>query len=67
MPNLDIDPEVSHNGNFGPRVELQRTPIGSVMIDVNGFVRSSERLIVMLGSDRSFSYQNVYRVRFHCS
>jgi vitamin B12 transporter len=60
MANLDLEPEVSHNGNFGPRIELSRTPIGSIVIDVNGFVRSSKRLIVLLGSDRFFSYQNVY-------
>jgi hypothetical protein len=60
MANLDLEPEVSHNGNFGPRIELPRTPVGSFMLDVNGFVRSSKRLIVLLGSERFFSYQNVY-------
>jgi vitamin B12 transporter len=61
--NLDLDPEVSHNGNIGPRLELPRTPIGDITLDVNAFIRSSERLIVLLGSDRQFTYQNVYSAR----
>jgi vitamin B12 transporter len=60
MANLELEPEVSHNGNFGPRIELTRTPIGAITVDLNGFVRSSEKLIVLLGSDRFFTYQNVY-------
>jgi len=61
MANLDLEPEVSHNGNIGPRIELPRTAIGSIVLDVNAFVRSSKRLIILLGSEqRFFSYQNVY-------
>jgi hypothetical protein len=58
--NLDLEPEVSHTGNLGPRFELQRTSIGDITLDINAFIRSSKRLIVLLGSDRQFSYQNVY-------
>lgn len=60
IANLDLEPEVSHNGNLGPRLELSRTPLGDFTLDVNGFVRASDKLIVLLGSDRFFSYQNVY-------
>lgn len=60
QPNLEIEPEVSHNGNLGPRIELPRTPVGAFTLDINGFIRSSKRLIVLLGSERFFSYQNVY-------
>jgi TonB family protein len=63
MANLDLEPEVSHNGNFGPRLELTRTAIGDVMLDVNAFIRDSNKLIVLLGSDRFFSYQNMYSAR----
>ncbi len=63
VPNLTLEPEISHNGNVGPRVELKKTPIGDLTIDVNSFVRDSDRLIVLLGNDRFYSYQNVYRAR----
>ena len=61
--NLELEPEVSHNANLGARVELERTAIGDVTLDVNTFLRDSDRLIVLLGNDRFFSYQNVYAAR----
>lgn len=61
--NLELQPEVSHNVNLGPRVELTRTPIGELMLEVNGFLRDTDRQIVLLGNDRFFTYQNVYRAR----
>jgi TonB family protein len=63
LANLELEPEVSHNANLGPRVELRRTRIGDLTIDVNAFLRESDRLIVLLGNDRFFSYQNVYKAR----
>lgn len=62
-PNLAIDPEVSHNGNLGPRVELRKTAIGNVTIDVNAFVRQSQKLIVLLGTEKFQRYDNVYAAR----
>lgn len=62
-PNLELEPEVSHNANLGPRLELRRSPIGDLTVDLNGFWRESDRLIVLLGNDRFFTYQNVYRAR----
>lgn len=61
--NLELEPEISHNANLGPRAELELEHVGDVMLDVNAFLRESERLIVLLGSDRRFSYQNVYKAR----
>jgi vitamin B12 transporter len=61
--NLDLEPEASHNANLGPRVELRRTSIGDVTVDVNGFLRDSDQLIVLFGNDREFSYQNVFHAR----
>jgi vitamin B12 transporter len=62
--NLELEPEVSHNANFGPRVELKRTPLGSFMFDVNAFLRDSEQLILLLGGRADiFTYQNVYSAR----
>jgi vitamin B12 transporter len=61
--NLGLRPEVSHNGNFGPRVELRQPGLGQLTVDLNAFVRQSDRLIVLLGNDPAFSYQNVYKAR----
>lgn len=61
--NLGLEPEVSHNVNLGPRLDLRRTRIGDVMVDVNAFLRESDRLIVLLGSDTSYTHQNVYAAR----
>jgi len=63
LPNLRLDPEVSHNANVGPRVEVRRSLAGSFVFDVNAFLRDSDRLVVLLGNDRRFSYQNVFRAR----
>jgi vitamin B12 transporter len=61
--SLELRPEVSHNANIGPRLELKRSPIGDFTLDVNAFLRESDRLIVLLGNDRFFTYQNVYKAR----
>lgn len=62
-PNLDLAPEVSHNVNVGPRVEVKRSRAGDFVVEVNAFLRDSARLIVLLGDDRSYAYQNVYHAR----
>lgn len=61
--NLELKPELSHNANFGPRLELRRTPAGDFTVDTNVFVRESDRLIVLLGNDQFFAYNNVYKAR----
>jgi len=63
LANLELEPEVSHNANVGPRIELKKTSVGDFTLDVNAFLRESDRLIVLLGNDRSFTYQNVYKAR----
>jgi vitamin B12 transporter len=63
QPNLNLEPEISHNGNVGPRIELRKTAIGDVVVDVNAFLRASDKLIVLLGTDRYLSYWNVYGAR----
>jgi TonB family protein len=62
-PNLELEPETSHNANLGLGLELKRTRVGDFNGEVNGFWRNSDNLIVLLGNDRSFTYQNVYRAR----
>jgi hypothetical protein len=61
--NLELEPEVSHNANLGPRLDVQDPTLGAWMVEVNGFLRSADRLVTLLGNDRFYTYQNVYAVR----
>lgn len=63
IANLELAPEVSHNVNLGFSVDARDTPTGAWRADVNGFLREAEQLIVLLGNDRVFSYQNVFGAR----
>jgi vitamin B12 transporter len=64
LANLELEREVSHNANLGPRIEYRDDTTGTFTLDVNGFLRQSDRLVVLLGSgDRFSSYQNVYAAR----
>lgn len=58
----DLRSERSHNVNLGPRAVIERTPIGDVTFDANGFVRDVEDMIVLLGGQQFVSYTNVPRV-----
>ncbi len=60
-PNLKLEPEVSHNANVGPRIEVRNTVAGDFIADVNGFWRNSDNLIVLFGAAQFLTYQNVYR------
>ncbi|WP_394827847.1 TonB-dependent receptor plug domain-containing protein [Pendulispora albinea] len=62
-PNMELEPERSHNFNLGPRLELRRTPIGDITTDVNFFFREGENLIARLITDKYITYQNIYRAR----
>jgi len=61
--NLDLQPEISHNFNLGPRLEWKGTRFGDALLDINFFLRDSDRLIVLLGNDRQFFYNNIYHAR----
>jgi vitamin B12 transporter len=63
LDNVDLVPETSHNGNVSVSIEAADTPQGDVVLDVAGFVRDARDLIVLLGSDRVFTYFNVYSAR----
>jgi len=63
LANLELEPEVSHNANIGPRIEYRDDVTGDWSLDINGFLRESDRLVVLLGNDRFQSYQNVYKAR----
>jgi vitamin B12 transporter len=61
--NLSLVPETSHNANLGPRLSLKRTKAGGFVVDVNVFLRETKNLIVLLGTDSFYTYQNVYAAR----
>lgn len=62
-PNPTLEPETSHNLNVGFTGELRDTPVGRFEAEVNGFLRQADQLIVLLGTDNAFSWQNVYAAR----
>ena len=61
-PNLELAPERSHNVNAGARYERE-TSRGDVALEGNLFARLADRMIVLLGDDRFFMYQNVFAAR----
>jgi len=61
--NPTIDPEVSHNANIGPALKLEDTWSGDYELELMGFFRQADRLIVLLGNDRFFMHQNVWEAR----
>ncbi|MFS8067165.1 MAG: TonB-dependent siderophore myxochelin receptor MxcH [Byssovorax sp.] len=63
VPNLELEPETSDNGNGSLTVEANDTPVGQVRAEVNGFARFADNLVVLLGNDRYYSYQNVFSAR----
>jgi outer membrane receptor for ferrienterochelin and colicin len=60
---LELQPEKSHNFNLGLTVSAEVRRVGKMRGDVNGFVRSADRLIVLVGDDEMATYQNVYSAR----
>lgn len=63
VANLELEPELSHNANLGCTVNPRGERLGRVQASINGFVRDAAQQIVLLGSDRVQSYQNVYGAR----
>jgi hypothetical protein len=62
QPNLNLLPEISHNANLGALVDHD-TAIGAFGGEVNLFARLADQLILLLGNDRYFTYQNVWSAR----
>ncbi|AKF10530.1 TonB-dependent receptor domain-containing protein [Sandaracinus amylolyticus] len=59
VENLDLLPERSHNATLEGSLDVRADP-GRFEASIAGFVRARENMIVLLGTQRSFSYQNVY-------
>ncbi len=60
--NLEIDPETSHNLNLATMFDRE-TALGGIGGEINLFGRLADDLILLLGNDRYFTYQNVWRAR----
>jgi outer membrane cobalamin receptor len=60
LPNLVLDPETSHNLNFGGFLETVPNRAGSFHTELNLFGRIADDLIVLLGDDKGYQYHNVY-------
>ncbi|WP_394842168.1 TonB-dependent siderophore myxochelin receptor MxcH [Pendulispora brunnea] len=63
VANLGLQPETSHNVNIGFTVDGLETRVGAWRFDVNGFLRETDQLIVLRGSDRNSRYENVLSAR----
>jgi hypothetical protein len=61
--NLDLLPEVSHNFNLGLSADLRETRVGALRATVAGFGRLADQLIVLIGRENYFTYQNVFAAR----
>lgn len=63
IDNLELAPESSHNLNLGGALQLERPQLGRLSLELQGFGRFTEDLIVLLGNDARYSYQNVFGAR----
>ncbi|WP_437755175.1 TonB-dependent siderophore myxochelin receptor MxcH [Sorangium sp. So ce1389] len=63
LDNLELSPETSHNGNLGVTVDADDTAAGAWRLDVNGYLREADDLIVLLGSGQVSRYDNVFSAR----
>ncbi len=62
-PNLELEPETSHNLNLGMTYVGPETTLGSFRSDVNAFLRQADNLIVVLGATIVLQHQNVRDAR----
>jgi TonB family protein len=64
VPNAQIEPERSHNVNFGALYDGPRTAAGMFRAEVSAFGRYADRLIMRWsGNDDYTRYQNLYSAR----
>lgn len=59
LANPELKPERSHNINLGGRFD-DETRFGAVQVDTNAFARLTDDMILLLGSDRTQGYDNVF-------
>ncbi len=60
LANLFLEPERSHNGNLELTLTSREAAPSAWNVGLTGFVRAAKNLIVLLGTDKLFGYQNVF-------
>lgn len=63
IDNLLLSPERSHNGNLSLLAEGLETGVGCFGGSLTGFYRGAENLIVLLGRQDVFRFENVFSAR----
>lgn len=63
LPNLSLKPERSHNANLEINYTSRPSAQHDWKIMLNGFLRDTDQLILLLGNNEVFSYQNVFSAR----
>ncbi len=63
VPNLALKPERSHNANLEVNYANKPTASSNWNVKLNAFLRSTDQLILLLGNNEVFSYQNVFAAR----
>lgn len=61
--SLELEPERSHNLNLSLLVSELETVTGNFEGSLTGFYREADNLIVLLGLEGIFTYENVYAAR----
>ncbi|ATB41902.1 ligand-gated channel protein [Cystobacter fuscus] len=61
--NLDLNPERSHNVNLELALDAPDTRVGALRASVVGFGRLADELIILVGRESYFTYQNVFSAR----
>ena len=62
-PNLELEPETSHNVNLGLQLITEGERLGTLQAEINGFARLADELIVLVGNEQFFHYENIYGAR----
>ncbi len=62
-PNLELQPELSHNVNLELDVRSPERAFGVLHGNANAFFRDVDNLIQLVGAQQSQTYQNVYSAR----
>jgi vitamin B12 transporter len=64
-PNLELEPETSHNVNLSLLWSVDTTRLGSMRADLNGFLRHARNLIILLPSNDLIRarHENIFNIR----